>query len=199
MARAVRRRRAGRPAAARRGTSVEIKRTRGNGESMSTSGSPKVDLSCWAKRTGTGGRSSTAEWSSGGFNGWRPEKLRFPVIWSMRLAKEGSRRKLGRLSSFGCGGFEIRGAELADSGGDGELLKRRPWRTQGGEGDEGEAQEGARQVASSGEGRGRLGDATDGRETGIGLHDDTHGGGRLRESSGAITATCSTGRWEVGV
>ena len=56
-----------------------------------------------------------------------------------------------------------------------------------------------RQLASSGEGRGRLGDATDGRETGIGLHDDTHGGGRLRESSGAITATCSTGRWEVGV
>ena len=54
------------------------------------------------------------EWSSAGFNGWRPEKLRFPAIWSMRLAKEGSRRKLGRLSSFGCGGFEIRGAELAN-------------------------------------------------------------------------------------
>ena len=30
-------------------------------------------------------------------------------------------RKLGRLSSFGCGGFEIRGAELADSTGDSEL------------------------------------------------------------------------------
>ena len=61
--------------------------------------------------------------SSSGFNGRRPEKPRFPAIWSMRLAKEGSRRKLGRLSSFGCGGFEIRGAELADSGGDGELAQ----------------------------------------------------------------------------
>jgi len=39
--------------------------------------------------------------------------------------------------------------------------------------------------------RGRLGGVTDGRETGIGLHDDTHGG-ELRET--AITATCSTGR-----
>ena len=110
-----------RPTAAWSRTSVETSRTRRNVESMSTSGSPKVDLSCWAKRTGTGGRSSTAEWSSGGFNGWRPEKLRFPAIWSMRLAKEGSRRKLGRLSSFGCGGFEIRGAELTDSAGDSEL------------------------------------------------------------------------------
>jgi len=90
---------------------------------MSTSGSPKVDLSCWAKRMGTGGRSSTAEWSSGGFNGWRPEKLRFPAICSMRLAKEGSRRKLGRLSSFGCGGFEFRGAELANRAGERELLQ----------------------------------------------------------------------------
>ena len=44
--------------------------------------------------------------------------------------------------------------------------------------------------------RGRLGGVTDGRETGIGLHDDTHGG-ELRET--AITATCSTGRREVGV
>jgi hypothetical protein len=43
-----------------------------------------------------GGGSSTAEWSSGGFNGWRPEKLRFPATWSMELAKEGSRKKLGR-------------------------------------------------------------------------------------------------------
>ena len=71
----------------------------------------------------TGRGSSTSWWSSGGSNGWRPEKLRFPVIWSMGLAKEGSRRKLGRLSSFSCGGFEIRGAELADSGGDGELAQ----------------------------------------------------------------------------
>jgi len=133
---------------------------------MSTSGSPKVDLSCWAKRTGTGGGSSTAEWSSAGFNGWRPEKLRFPAIWSMRLAKEGSRRKLGRLSSFGCGGFEIRGAELADSADEHELLRRRPWRAEEEEGEQGEAQREVRHVASSGEGRGRLGDATDGRARG---------------------------------
>ena len=39
-------------------------------------------------------------------------------------------------------------------------------------------------------------ESLDGRETGIGLHDDTHGG-ELRET--AITATCSTGRREVGV
>jgi hypothetical protein len=79
-------------------------------------------------KTVTGGGSSTAEWSSGGFNGWRPEKLRFPAIWSMRLAKEGSRRKLGRLSSFGCGGFEIRGAELANRRETVSLLTRRSWR-----------------------------------------------------------------------
>ena len=39
-------------------------------------------------------------------------------------------RKLGRLSSFGCGGFEIRGAELADSADEHELLRRRPWRAE---------------------------------------------------------------------
>ena len=32
--------------------------------------------------------------------------------------------------------------------------------------------------------RGRLGGVTDGRETGIGLHDGKHNGGELRESSG---------------
>ena len=90
---------------------------------MSFGGSPRVDLSYGAKKTVTGGGSSTAEWSSGGFNGWRPEKLRFPAIWSMRLAKEGSRRKLGRLSSFGCGGFEIRGAELANRSDEREELQ----------------------------------------------------------------------------
>ena len=83
----------------------------------------------------------------------------------MRLAKEGLRRKLGRLSSFGCSGFEIRGAELADSADEHELLRRRPWRTQGGEGEESEVQTGVRQVASSGKLRGRLGDTTDGRAT----------------------------------
>ena len=90
--------------------------------------------------------------------------------------------------NFGCEGFECRGAELADSIDERELLRRHPWRAQGGEGDEGEAQEGVSQVASSGNGRGRLGDATDGRETGIGLH-DAHGGGRLRET--AITERCA--------
>ena len=103
--------------------------------------------------------------------------------------KERSRRMLERWRNFSCEGFEFRGAELADSIDERELLRRHPWRAQGGEGDEGEAQEGVRQVASSGEGRGRLGDATDGRETGIGLHDDTHGGGRLRET--AITERCA--------
>ena len=167
-------------------------------ESTSISGSPRVDLSYGAKKTVTGGGSSTAEWSSGGFNGWRPEKLRFPAIWSMRLAKEGSRRKLGRLSSFGCGGFEIRGAELADSIDERELLRRHPWRAQGGEGDEGEAQEGARQVASSGEERGRLGVARR-PGTGIGLHDGNDTAMGASGGVGAITATCSTGGREVGV
>ena len=165
---------------------------------MSTSGSPKVDLSCWAKRTGTGGRSSTAEWSSAGFNGWRPEKLRFPAIWSMRLAKEGSRRKLGRLSSFGCGGFEFRGAELAESAGDSELAHSPSMATREGEGEQGEAQEGARQVASSGEGRGRLGVARR-PGTGIGLHDGNDTAMGASGGVGAITATCSTGGREVGV
>ena len=123
VVRSVRRQQARRPTAARRGTSVEIKRTRGNGESMSTSGSPRVDLSRQVKKSMIERGSSTVTRAPSGFNGWRPEKLRFPAIWSMRLAKEGSRRKLGRLSSFGCGGFEIRGAELADSGGDGELAQ----------------------------------------------------------------------------
>ena len=149
-ARSGRRWQARRPAAARRGTSLEIKRTRGNGESMSTSGSPRVDLSRQVKKSMIGRGSSTATRAPSGFNGWRPEKLRFPAIWSMRLAKEGSRRKLGRLSSFGCGGFEIRGAELADSIDERELLRRHPWRAEEGEGEPGEAQEGTRQVASSG-------------------------------------------------
>ena len=101
---------------------------------------------------------------------------------------------LERWRNFGCQEFEFRGAELADSIDERELLRRHPWRAQGGEGDEGEAQEGVRQVASSGEGRGRLGDATDGRETGIGLHDDTHGGGRLREASPPLLRPLRTGR-----
>ena len=146
---------------------------------MSISGSPRVDLSYGAKKTVTGGGSSTAEWSSGGFNGWRPEKLRFPAIWSMRLAKEGSKRKLGRLSSFGCGGFEIRGAELADSGGDGELAQTPSMASSG-------RRRRRRRGAGGSEAGGELGKegvvdlaTLDGRKTGIGLHDGKHSGGEL--------------------
>ena len=55
--------------AARRGTSVETSRTRRNVESMSTSGSPRVDLSRQATKTMVGRESSTSRWSSAGFNG----------------------------------------------------------------------------------------------------------------------------------
>ena len=41
------------------------------------------------------------------------------------------RRELGRWLSFGCGGFEIHGAELAKSAGEREELKLRPWRREG--------------------------------------------------------------------
>ena len=81
------------------------------------------------------------------------------MLWSRGLVKERSRRMLERWRNFGCEEFEFRGAELADSIDERELLRRHSWRAQGGEGDEGEAQEGVRQVASSGRRRGRLGDA----------------------------------------
>jgi len=133
---------------------------------MSFSASPRVDLSCWAKRTVVGGGLSALRRSSSGFNGRRPEKPRFPAIWSMRLAKEGSRRKLGRFSSFGCGGFEFHGKKLAESAGDSELAHSPSMATREGEGEESEVQTGVRQVASSGKLRGRLSDATDGRARG---------------------------------
>ena len=44
---------------------------------------------------------------------------------------EGLRRELGRWLSFGCGGFEIHGGELAKSAGEREELKLRPWRREG--------------------------------------------------------------------
>ena len=44
---------------------------------------------------------------------------------------EGLRRELGRWLSFGCGGFEIHGRELAKSAGKREELKLRPWRREG--------------------------------------------------------------------
>jgi hypothetical protein len=81
------------------------------------------------------------------------------VLWSRGLVKERSRRMLEMWRNFGCEGFEFHGEKLAESAGDSELAHSPFMATQGGEGDEGEAQEGARQVASSGEGRGRLGDA----------------------------------------
>ena len=124
----------------------------------------------------------------------RPRNQGFPVLWSRGFVKERSRRMLERWRNFGCEGFEFRGAELADSIDERELLRRHPWRAQGGERDEGEAQEGVRQVASSGEGHGRLGDATDGRKTGIGFHDDTHGGGRLREASAPLLRRAAQGK-----
>ena len=83
----------------------------------------------------------------------------------MRLAKEGSRRKLGRFSSFGCDGFEFHGKKLAESAGDSELAHSPFMATREGEGEESEVQTGVRQVASSGKLRERLGDATDGRAT----------------------------------
>jgi hypothetical protein len=42
----------------------------------------------------------------------RVEIRRFPVTWSMGLAKEGSRRKLRRWVSFSRSGFGIHGGEL---------------------------------------------------------------------------------------
>ena len=102
------------------------------------------------------------------------------MLWLRGLVKERSRRMLERWRNFGCEGFEFRGAELADSIDERELLRRHPWRAQGGEGDEGEAQEGVRQVASSGEGRGRLGDATDARARGDVPRRPRNGFGRRR-------------------
>ena len=90
-----------RPTAAWSRTSVETLRTRRNVESMSTSGSPKVDLSCWAKRTGTGGRSSTATRAPSGFNGWRPGNLRFPMKQGSWLGLKGLGRSLERWRSLG--------------------------------------------------------------------------------------------------
>ena len=133
---------------------------------MSFSASPRVDLSYWAKRKG-GRRWVVGVEAELELTGdWRPRNQGFPVLWSRGLVKERSRRMLDMWRNFGCEGFECRGAELADSIDERELLRRHPWRAQGGEGDEGEAQEGVRQVASSGEGRGRLGDSTDDRARG---------------------------------
>ena len=73
----------------------------------------------------------------------------------------------------------------------------RSWRTEGGGEEEDESQREVRQVASSGRRRGRLGGVTDGRETGIGLHDGKHSGGELRESSAPLLrrAAQGEGRW----
>jgi len=90
-----------RPAAARRETSVETKRTQGNGESMSTSGSPRVDLSRQVKKSMIGRGSSTATRVPNGFNGWRPGNLRFPMKQGSWLGLKGLGRSLERWRSFG--------------------------------------------------------------------------------------------------
>ena len=41
------------------------------------------------------------------------------------------RRELGMWLSFGCGGFEIHGGELADSAGEREELTLRSWHREG--------------------------------------------------------------------
>ena len=86
---------------------------------------------------------------------------------------EGLRRKLRRWLCFGCGGFEIYGGELADSAGEWEALKRRPWRRERGEVNRGRERERerAREWAREGEGEvrafnaayGMAGDRLDGR------------------------------------
>jgi len=62
---------------------------------------------------------------------WRPGNPGFPTRWRLWLWLEGLRRELGRWLSFGCGGFEIHGGELAKSAGEREELKLRPWRREG--------------------------------------------------------------------
>ena len=106
---------------------------------------------------------------------------------------------LERWRNFGCEGFEFRGAELADSIDERELLRRHPWRAQGGEGDEGEAQEGVRQVASSGEEHGRLGVARRPGNRDRPPRRQRHSDGRLREASAPLlrhAAQGETGRRE---
>ena len=69
----------------------------------------------------------------------RPRNQGFLVLWSRGLVKERSRRKLEMWRNFGYGGFGSYGEKLANRAGERELLKRCPWRTQGGEGEEGES------------------------------------------------------------
>ena len=54
---------------------------------------------------------------------WRPGNSGFPARSGLWLWLEGL--------SFGCGGFEIHGGELAKSAGEREELKLRPWRREG--------------------------------------------------------------------
>jgi len=98
----------------------------------------------------------------------------------MRLMKEGSRRMLEMWRNFGCEGLEFHGEKLAESAGDSELAHSPFMATREGEGERGEAQREVRQVASSGEGRGRLGDATDGRARGDVPRRPRNGFGRRR-------------------
>ena len=61
----------------------------------------------------------------------RPGNPRFPARWGLWLWLEGSRRELGRWSSFRCGGFEIHGGNARIWLVKGRALKRRPWRREG--------------------------------------------------------------------
>ena len=69
---------------------------------------------------------------------------RFPSTWPMGLAKEGSKRKLGRWVSFERSGFGIYGEELTDSANERELLKLRSWWMEEEEGEQGKERTRAR-------------------------------------------------------
>jgi hypothetical protein len=71
------------------------------------------------------------EVESGRNSNWRPRNSGFPARRRSWLWFEVLRRELGRWLSFGCGGFEIHGGERADSAGEREELKLRPWRREG--------------------------------------------------------------------
>ena len=104
---------------------------------------------------------------------------------------EGLGRELGRLSSFGCGGFEIRGAELADSTGDSELAHALSMATKE---EERERTEGAEDSEAGGElgKRGVVDLATSpAGKTGSPSTTATHSGVELRETSVFVTAHCA--------
>jgi len=62
------------------------------------------------------------------------------VHWSRGLAKERSRRKLGKWRNFWYGGFGIYGEELANRAGERKPLKLHSWQTEEGEEEERECE-----------------------------------------------------------